>query len=120
MFARRATLSRLARIAREKEAALREREQFALPPRDATHEATKARVQRQIEKCDELLETCKEPELFVKLTQAKERLWNLIYPKAGSIRPGKPKDRMPAPLQVVPLSIQPIDPTAPIVATSPG
>jgi hypothetical protein len=53
---------------------------------DATEDASIKRVMKQIQRCDELLESCKAAD-FPKLTAAKERLWNLIFPKAGVMRP---------------------------------
>jgi hypothetical protein len=53
---------------------------------DTTEDARIKRVMKQIQRCEELLESCKAAD-FPKLTAAKERLWNLIIPKAGVMRP---------------------------------
>jgi hypothetical protein len=50
----------------------------------------------QIDRCDELLARCK-PEDFPALTAAKERLWNLVLPKAGVMRPRSQSQRRPMP-----------------------
>jgi hypothetical protein len=50
-------------------------------------QARNARVTKQLDKVDEFLEQCKNSDEFVKLTVAKERLWNLVFPKAGVMRP---------------------------------
>ena len=63
-----------------------------MPDEQARH----ARVMRQIDRCDELMEQCNDAETFVKLTGAKERLWNLCIPKAGVMRP-RPTVRRPRP-----------------------
>ena len=61
------------------------------PPLQATQmpdeEARSARVMKQLDKVDEFLEQSKNSDEFVKLTAAKERLWNLVFPKAGVMRP---------------------------------
>jgi hypothetical protein len=41
----------------------------------------------QLRRCDRLLSRCSDPKLFVQLAGAKERLWSLVFPKAGSRRP---------------------------------
>jgi hypothetical protein len=91
-MARRATVAREARRAREK-AILREYAKN--PPVDADDNARRKRVLRQIARCDSLLLTC-EPKDFPKLTAAKERLWRLIFPTAGVLRPrSKPRQERP-------------------------
>lgn len=111
-MARRATRSRLERIAREEEEEREARLRDARLPRDASEDAKKLRVQRQIETCDNMLEDCDDPVMFVKLVAAKARLWELLYPKPGSLRPKagrverapvQPIQAAPAPL-VVPIS----------------
>ena len=64
----------------------------------ADEQARLKRVMRQIEKCDELMDDCDDPKEFIALTAAKERLWNLIFPKAGSLRPAKASRRPAQPL----------------------
>lgn len=56
-------------------------------PQMPDEQARNARVMKQLDKVDEFLEQCKDGETFVKLTAAKERLWNLVFPKAGVMRP---------------------------------
>jgi hypothetical protein len=76
-----------AQVRREKRERLRNPPPPPLPaPQMPDDLARNARVMKQLDKCDEFLEQCKDGETFVKLTGAKERLWNLIYPKAGVIR----------------------------------
>jgi hypothetical protein len=101
---------------RRKEAKERqEREHNGLPPISAPAEDQRRRdrVQKQIDRCDDLLENCRSAKTFIQLTAAKERLWNLVYPKPGSLRPKQSRqERAP----VVPLSPQPVAMSAPIVA----
>lgn len=104
-MARRATVVREERRAREK-AILRE--YAKIPPVDADNDARRKRVLKQIARCDSLLLTC-EPKDFPKLAAAKERLWNLVFPKAGVLRPRKGGERPPPPA---------IEPEAPIVDTT--
>jgi hypothetical protein len=54
------------------------------------------RVLKQIKRCDDLLDEC-EPADFPALTAAKERLWNLVFPKAGVMRPKANTQRRSAP-----------------------
>jgi len=96
-MARRATAAREANRAREKTIL---REYAKNPPVDADDDARKKRVLKQIARCDHLLLTC-EPKDFPKLTAAKERLWNLVYPKAGVLRPRK-SDRPQRPQVTLP------------------
>ena len=56
-------------------------------PQMPDEQVRNARVMRQLDKVDEFLEQCKNSDKFVRLTAAKERLWNLIFPKAGIMRP---------------------------------
>ena len=70
----------------------------ALPPVQADDEARKRRVVLQIDRCDEMLTKARDPELFIRLTAAKERLWNLLYPKPGSLRPRSGSKSKPAPI----------------------
>jgi hypothetical protein len=59
----------------------------AMTPQDTTEDARTKRVLLQIEQCDKMIERCRDFDEFSKLTAAKERLWNLIFPKAGVMRP---------------------------------
>jgi len=89
-MARRATKSRLARIADAQR-------RVAQIPQDATQDARTRRVLLQIEKCDEMIDRCRDFDDFAKLTAAKERLWNLVFPKAGVMRPRAQSQRRLAP-----------------------
>lgn len=104
VMAKRATRSRMERIQREKEQLLLLRERNASTPLNASEDEKKARVQRQIEQCDTMLAECADPETFVRLVAAKARLWELLYPKPGSLRPKQSRsDRAPiAPIQPLP------------------
>jgi hypothetical protein len=64
-----------------------------LVPQMPDEQARNARVMKQLDKVDEFLEQCKDSDEFVRLTAAKERLWNLVFPK---MRP-RPSSRRPAP-----------------------
>ena len=68
----------------------------ALPPVQPQDEARKRRVLLQIDRVDDMLLKCSRAE-FPALTAAKERLWNLVFPKAGVMRPRSQSQRRPAP-----------------------
>ena len=94
-MARRATASRLARIAAER----RERDNLATAIEGMDAEmARKARVLKQIARIDDLLDSCARDEV-PGLVGAKEKLWSLVIPKAGSLRPqSQPRRRQSASL----------------------
>jgi hypothetical protein len=69
----------------------------ALPPVQPQDEARKRRVLIQIDRCDDMLAKARNPEMFIRLTTAKERLWGLVFPKAGVMRPRSQSQRRPAP-----------------------
>lgn len=72
--------------------------QAAAPPRDHDEEARKRRAEKQIETCDRLMEVDGiDADTFVKLTAAKERLWRLVFPTAGVMRPRSPGRSKAAP-----------------------
>jgi len=50
-------------------------------------QARNRRVFAQIRQCDEMIDECRDPDTFVKLTAAKERLWRLVFPTAGVLKP---------------------------------
>ena len=80
-MARRATRARLARIAREKAAALA----TAPKPDDARRNQTL----RQIDQVDVLIDEAlasKNRTAFIELTAAKERLWKLVNPSVSSLK----------------------------------
>ena len=106
-MARRATVAREERRAREK-AILREYAQSMRA--DAGDDARKRRVLKQIKRCDGMLDEC-EPADFPALTAAKERLWNLILPKAGVMRPRQSSQRRQPPT-VEPTPLEPPPPSA--------
>lgn len=58
----------------------------AKPPQETEFEQKKLRVMKQIEKIDEAMNTSP-MKLWPALTQAKARLWELLYPKPGSLKP---------------------------------
>lgn len=106
-MARRATVAREERRAREKVIL---REYARNPPVDADEHARNKRVLKQIARCDSLLLTC-EPKDFPKMAAAKERLWNLVFPKAGVLHPRR-SGRPPAP------TAAPTEPTTPQETTA--
>lgn len=80
-MARRATRSRLARIAREK--AEKEALATALASTPVHDDARKARTLRQIDSLDVLIDEAlvsKNRAAFIELTGVKERLWKLVNP----------------------------------------
>jgi hypothetical protein len=88
-MARRATASRLARIAREKAEGVT---RAAAP---VTEDARKRATLRQLDKLDLLIDAALEAgekNDFLRLSAAKERLWKLVQPTAGTFRPRQPKD----------------------------
>ena len=102
-MARRATRSRLARIAREREAAAAA-SRAAAPTTDDTR---KQATLRQLDKLDVLIDAAldagKESQ-FLRLTAAKERLWRLVQPTAGVAKPSRPRPARPAGWDVDPLA----------------
>ena len=69
-------------------------------------QARNARVRKQLDKVDEFLEQCRDSDEFVRLTAAKERLWNLVFPKAGVMRPRPPR-RSIVSMAAVPIGFAP-------------
>jgi hypothetical protein len=91
----RANALKSAQVRRERRERLKNPPPPPLPvPQMPDEQARNARVMKQLNKVDEFLEQCKDSGEFVRLTAAKERLWNLVYPKAGVFRP-RSKDRRP-------------------------
>ena len=56
-------------------------------PQMPDEDARQARVMKQLDKVDEFLDQCTDPDTFAKLTASKERLWRLVIPTAGVLRP---------------------------------
>lgn len=84
----RANALKSAQVRRDRRERLKNPPPLPLPvPQMPDEEVRNARVMRQLDKVDEFLEQCKNCDEFVRLTAAKERLWNLIFPKAGIMRP---------------------------------
>lgn len=93
---------------------------LAAPPLETDDSRRKDRVLRQIDRLDVMIEHCRDAELFLRLANAKERLWNLVYPKPGSLRPGKSRSAPEARAPIQPLPAPPtprpvVDP-APVVS----
>ena len=84
-------------IAVRKERARLDREKLAAMPAIADELARNKRVFAQIDRVDSMLEDCRAPDLFSKLVGAKERLWGLVIPRAGSFRP-RPTSRRRQPV----------------------
>ena len=85
-MARRATHSRLARIAREKA----EREAAARAAAPKTDDARRNETLKQLDALDGLIDAALdagEVAKFLRLAAAKERLWKLVQPTAGALRP---------------------------------
>jgi len=79
-MARRANAAKAARKAEEAK-------KLAALPASADECARVKKVMTQIEKIDAMMERVADPDTFVKLTGAKEKLWNLIWAKAGVMKP---------------------------------
>ena len=90
-------MARRAAHAREAKRAL-ERARLAMLPADASDDARHNRVLLQIQRVDDMLMKCNRDE-FPSLTAAKERLWNLIFPKAGVMRPRGSKQPRSSPAE---------------------
>jgi hypothetical protein len=82
---------------------------LAAIPIESDDNRRKQRVLRQIDRLDVMIESTRDPELFLRLASSKERLWNLVYPKPGSLRPKQSRqDRAPiAPIQPLPIDTLP-------------
>ena len=79
-------------------------------------QARKSILRMQMAKCDEMMTKTRDPADFKRWAESKAKLWELLYPKPGILRPGKTRDRMPATSPIAPL---PIEPASPLVAPSP-
>lgn len=87
------------------------------PTQGIAENERKQKTLEQIDKLDEMLARTRNPVLFVKLTMAKEKLWNLVFPKPGSLRP---KQGRPERAPIAPLIPQPIaSPSALVVPGDP-
>jgi hypothetical protein len=89
-MARRATRSRLARIERERAEAQAVKD--ALASRPEPEDTRKERTLKQLDKLDVLIDrslNLGNSTQFLKLSAAKERLWKLVQPTAGVLKPGK-------------------------------
>lgn len=71
-----------------------EKKAASLPPQAVSERDN--RVQKQIEKIDEMLLSSKSVDEIAKLTKAKERLWRLLWPSGKSSKGGN-GSRRPAP-----------------------
>ena len=86
---------------REKDLLAKTQELERLTQRPNDDETRKATTLRQIDGVDKLINNAlddEDEERFLKLTAAKERLWKLVQPTAGVMRPGRGKERRAAPI----------------------
>ncbi len=97
-MARRATISRVAREKREREQlkAAIESEKLALASMPQNDDARRARVQKQIDVLLNDMESASSLEKRLQLGSAIERLWKLVQPTAGVLRPNKQSRRSQA------------------------
>jgi hypothetical protein len=73
----------------------------------------KGLLREQMSKCDEMMAKTSDPVNFKRWAESKAKLWELLYPKPGSLRPKQQRaERAP----VAPL---PIEPKPAIVAPAP-
>jgi hypothetical protein len=94
----RANALKSAQVRRDRRERLKNPPPPPLPvPQMPDEQARNARVMKQLDKVDEFLEQCKDSGEFVRLTAAKERLWRLVFPTAGVMRPRPSNRRQPAP-----------------------
>ena len=85
---------------REKDLLAKTQELERLTQRPNDDETRKATTLRQIDGVDKLINNAlddADEERFLKLTAAKERLWKLVQPTAGVMRPGRNQARKAAP-----------------------
>lgn len=62
----------------------------------------------QMAKCDEMMAKTRDPADFKRWAESKAKLWELLYPKPGSLRPSKSRDRAPAFTPIAPLPVEPV------------
>ena len=95
-----------ARVRRERRERLKNPPPSPAPaPFKPDDEARHARVMLQLDKVDEFLEQSRDPDEFVRLTSAKERLWNLVFPKAGVMRHRPSRKSTPMPVTRPPFDL---------------
>ena len=82
------------------------------PANDSAETVRRLRLAEQIDLIDQDIQNTRNPELRIKLISAKARLWELLYPKPGSLRPGKVRTETRA--RVEPIA-QPVVNSAPLV-----
>lgn len=70
-------------------------------------DSRKQRMLKQIDLLDTDIESTRDPELRCKLITAKARLWELLYPKPGSLRPKQQSRAERAPVQPLPIEPKP-------------
>jgi hypothetical protein len=103
-MALRSVAARQARIERERTEAEAAKQAARLAPDPNSDEARKRRVQCQIDLLLSDMESAKSVEKRLQIGSAIERLWKLVQPTAGVLRPSKQsRSRQP--------DIQPISPT---------
>lgn len=98
-MARRATRARVARLNRESAELAAERAANARDPDD--DDARKRRVQKQIDLLLGDMESAKSVKVRLACSAALERLWKLVTPTAGVLRPPKHSNRRPMPALVL-------------------
>jgi hypothetical protein len=99
-----ATASRLARIQREKDELQAMKDALARIPE--TEDARRTRTLKQLDMLDALIDRALNlgnSDKFLKLSAAKEKIWKLVQPTAGVLRPKKREDRVCRP------TVQPIE-----------
>jgi hypothetical protein len=77
----------------------------ALGPKTEDDLRRRERLLKQVQKCDDMMDDCEDSKEFAMLVTAKARLWELLYPKPGSLRPRSKRDER--------------QPIAPLVALGP-
>ena len=72
-------------------------------------------LRMQMAKCDEMMTKTRDPADFKRWAESKAKLWELLYPKPGRLRPKQSRsERAP----VVPIQPLPIAPASPLVASN--
>jgi len=104
-----AEMARRSQLARAAKAAAIENP--AIP--NATAELTaevrrKQTLAQQIDKLDALIARAKSSDKVLRLIGAKAKLWELLYPKPGSLRPKAVRDNRAPVSPIAPLPIEPV------------
>lgn len=91
-----------------------ERKEYVVPETPRAEDERKRRMGVQIDLLDADIAKTKNPVIRCRLIAAKAKLWELLYPRPGVLKPARSRDRAPV-HAIAPL---PIEPASPLVAPS--